>query len=93
LNSALTQILDPTNGSVIGAENGLNSQVSSAQAQEVQIQTTVDTYKAYLTQIFSELETRVSALQAQGNAFTAAFGGSTSSSSSGTSSSSSSSSG
>ena len=90
LSAALTQILDPINGSVIGAENGLNAQVSSAQAQEVQIQTSVDAYKAYLTQIFSDLETRVSALQAQGSAFTAAFGGSNSSSSSSTSSSSSS---
>ncbi len=85
LSVALTQILDPTSGSVIGAENGLNAQISSTQAQEVQIQTTVDNYKAYLTQIFSELETRVSALQAQGSAFTAAFG-STSSTSSSTSS-------
>ncbi len=96
LNAALTQILDPTNGSVIGAENGLNSQVSTAQAQITQIQTTVTNYTAYLTQLFSELETRVSTLQAQGSAFTAAFGGSSSSStssgasSSGTSSSSSS---
>ena len=80
LSAALTQILDPTVGAVIGAENGLNSEVSSAQAQIVQIQSTVDTYKAYLTQIFSELETRVSALQAQGSAFTAAFGSTTSSS-------------
>ena len=81
LSAALTRILDPMNGSVIGAENGINSQVSSAQAQIVQIQTTVGTYKAYLTQLFSDMETRVSALQAQGSAFTAAFGGSSSSSS------------
>ncbi len=82
LSAALTQILDPTSGSVIGAENGLNAQVSSAQSQITQIQTTVDTYKAYLTQIFSDLETRVSALQAQGSAFTAAFGSTSSTSSS-----------
>ena len=86
LSAALTQILDPDNGSVVGAENALNAQVSSAQAQEVQIQTTVDNYKAYLTQIFSDLETRVSALQAQGSAFTAAFGGATTSSTSSASS-------
>lgn len=86
LSAALTQILDPTSGSVIGAENGLNAQISSAQDQITQIQTTVTNYKAYLTQIFSELETRVSALQAQGSAFTAAFGNS--SNSNGTSSSS-----
>ncbi len=91
LNAALTQILDPVNGSVIGAENALNSQVSSAQAQITQIQTTVTNYTAYLTQLFSDMETRVSALQAQGNAFTASFGGSTSSSSAGTASASSSS--
>ena len=74
LDSALTQILDPTNGAIAGAEGGLDSQVASAQAQITQIQTTVDTYKTYLTQLFSEMETRVSALQAQGSAFTAAFG-------------------
>ncbi len=85
LDSALTQILDPTNGAVAGAENGLDSQISSAQAQITQIQTTVDNYKTYLTQIFSELETRVSALQAQGSAFTAAFGNNSSTSSSTTS--------
>ena len=87
LGAALTQILDPTIGSVIGAENGLNSEIASAQTQITQIQTTVTNYTAYLTQLFSEMETRVSALQAQGSAFTASFGGSTSSSSSGVSSS------
>ena len=86
LSAALSQILDPTSGSVIGAENGLNAQISSAQDQITQIQTTVDNYKAYLTQIFSDLETRVSALQAQGSAFTAAFGGSSSGSSASSSS-------
>ncbi len=87
LDSALTQILDPTAGAVAGAENGLNSQISSAQAQITQIQTTVDNYKSYLTQLFSEMETRVSALQAQGSAFSAAFGGSSSSSTTSSSSS------
>jgi flagellar hook-associated protein 2 len=82
LNAALTQLLDPTNGSVIGAENGINSQIASAQTQITQIQTTVTNYTAYLTQLFSDMETRVSALQAQGSAFTAAFGGASSSSSS-----------
>ncbi len=82
LSSALTQILDPTNGAVAGAENGLNSQISSAQAQITQIQTTVDTYKTYLTQLFSTMETRVSALQAQGSAFSAAFGSNSSTTSS-----------
>ena len=81
LNSALTQILDPTNGAVAGAESGLNSQISSAQAQITQIQTTVDNYKTYLTQLFSAMETRVSALQAQGSAFSAAFGSTSTSSS------------
>lgn len=82
LDSALTQILDPTVGAIAGAENGLNSQISSAQAQITQIQTTVDTYKTYLTQLFSEMETRVSALQAQGSAFSAAFGSNSSTTSS-----------
>jgi len=74
ISAALSQILDPSSGAVAGAENGLNSQVGSAQAQITQIQTTVDKYKTYLTLLFSQMETRVSKLQAQGSAFTAAFG-------------------
>jgi len=71
---ALSQVLDPSTGAVAGAENGLNSQVAAAQAQITKIQTTVDDYKKYLTLLFSQMETRVSKLQAQGSAFTAAFG-------------------
>jgi len=78
---ALSQVLDPSTGAVAGAENGLNSQVAAAQAQITKIQTTVDDYKKYLTLLFSQMETRVSKLQAQGSAFTAAFGSTSSNSS------------
>ena len=71
LNGTLTQLLDPVNGSVAGAETSLNSQISDTQNQISQIQTDISTYKDYLTQMFSDMETRVSALQAQGNAFAA----------------------
>ena len=81
LNQTLTQILDPINGSVAGAETGLNSQISDTQAQIASIQTEVSTYTDYLTQIFSQMETRISALQAQGNAFAAQIGAASSSSS------------
>ena len=74
LNQTLTQILDPVNGAVAGAETSLNSQISDTQDQIAQIQTEVSTYKDYLTQMFSDMETRVSALQAQGNAFAAQIG-------------------
>ncbi len=84
LNQTLTQILDPINGSVAGAETSLNSQISDTQAQIAQIQTEVSAYKDYLTTLFSEMETRISALQAQGNAFSAQIGASTSNSNSGT---------
>ena len=70
---ALAQVLDPSTGAVAGAEDGLNSQVAAAQAQITKIQTTVDDYKKYLTLLFSQMETRVSKLQAQGSAFSAAF--------------------
>ena len=85
LGQTLTQILDPVNGAVAGAETSLNSQISDTQAQISQIQADVSTYKDYLTQLFSDMETRVSALQAQGNAFAASIGStsSTTSSSSG----------
>ncbi len=83
---ALSQILDPATGAVAGAEDGLNSQVAAAQAQITKVQTTVDNYKAYLTQVFSQAETRISRLQAQGSAFTAAFGANNSNTSSGGSS-------
>ena len=79
---ALSQVLDPSTGAVAGAEDGLNSQVAAAQAQITKIQTTVDDYKKYLTLLFSQMETRVSKLQAQGSAFTAAFGSTTGNSSS-----------
>ena len=82
LNSTLTQILDPVNGSVAGAETSLNSQISDTQAQIASIQTEVSTYKDYLTQVFSDMETRISALQAQGNAFAAQIGAASSTSSS-----------
>ena len=74
LNLTLTQMLDPVNGAVAGAETSLNSQISDTQNQISQIQTDVSTYKDYLTQLFSDMETRVSALQAQGSAFAASIG-------------------
>ncbi len=83
LGSALSQILDPTIGSVSGAEGAINSQITAAQKQIGEIQVTVDTYKAYLTKLFSDTETRISKLQAQGSAFTAAFGANSNNGSSG----------
>ena len=82
LSQTLTQILDPINGSIAGAETSLNSQIADAQTQITQIQTSVTNYQAYLTQLFSDMETRVSALQAQGNAFNASIGNTSSTSSS-----------
>lgn len=83
LNQTLTQILDPINGAVFGAEKSLNAQISDTQNQIAQIQDGVSAYKDYLTQMFSDMETRVSALQAQGNAFAASIGSTTSTNSSG----------
>ena len=74
LGRTLTQILDPVNGAVIGAEHSLNSQISDTQDQIQKIQDQVSTYKDYLTQMFSQMESRVSALQAQGSAFAAQIG-------------------
>ena len=82
LAQTLTQLLDPINGAVAGAESGLNSQISDTQAQIAQIQASVSTYTDYLTQLFSQMETRISLLQAQGNAFNAQIGNTTSNSSS-----------
>ncbi len=81
LSQTLTQLLDPINGAVAGAETGLNSQISDTQAQIAQIQASVSTYTDYLTQLFSQMETRISILQAQGNAFNAQIGNTTSTSS------------
>jgi len=74
LSTALTQILDPTQGAVIGAENSLNSQIADAQAQITQLQDQISAYTDYLRQTFSAMETRVSQLQAQGSAFAAQIG-------------------
>ena len=82
LSAALAQILDPLNGSVAGAESSLTAQLSDAQAQITKIQTEVSTYKDYLTQLFSQMETRVSKLQSQGTAFAASIGSVNNSSSS-----------
>ena len=79
LGRTLTQILDPVNGAVIGAEHSLNSQISDTQDQIQKIQDQVSTYKDYLKQMFSQMESRVSALQAQGAAFSAQVGASTNS--------------
>ena len=81
VNSLITGLLDPTTGGVIGAEHSLNSQIADAQTQITQMQSQVTAYTAYLTQEFSTMETLVSQLQAQGNAFSAAVGSSSSSSS------------
>jgi len=81
LGRTLTQILDPINGSVIGAEHSLNSQISDTQDQIQRIQDQISSYKDYLTQMFSQMETRVSALQSQGSAFAAAIGSTNSTSS------------
>ncbi len=74
LGTALTQILDPTQGAIIGAENSLNSQISDTQAQITKLQDQISTYTDYLRQTFSAMETRVSQLQAQGSAFAAQIG-------------------
>lgn len=79
LSKALTQILDPINGSIIGAENGLNSQISDTQDQIAKIQTEINDYKDYLTQVFSQMETRISALKSAGDAFNAQVAGLTNS--------------
>lgn len=71
LNQVLTGILDPTNGSVAGAENSLNAQISDTQAQIQKIQDQVATYTDYLTQLFSDMETRISSLKSAGDAFNA----------------------
>ncbi len=84
LGNALTQILDPTSGGVQLAENSLNTQISNAQTQIQQVQDQVSAYQQYLTQLFSDMETRVSALQQQGSAFAAQIGATVSTSSSGT---------
>ncbi|MBV9851007.1 MAG: flagellar filament capping protein FliD [Armatimonadetes bacterium] len=81
LGNALTQIMDPISGGVILAENSLNTQISNAQQQIQNIQDQVSAYQDYLTQMFSDMETRVAQLQSQGAAFAAQIGTSTSTSS------------
>ena len=75
INNAVKQITDPTNGDVVGAENGLNAQITDAQNQINKLNDTVTQYTAYLTTLFSEMEQRVNALQSQGSAFTTSLTG------------------
>lgn len=90
VGSLIKGYLDPVTGSVIGAENTLNSQINDAQTQIQQMQDQVTAYTAYLQQMFTDMETRVSALQEQGGAFASAMGGAAASAASSSSSSSSS---
>ena len=66
-----------THGGVILAENSLNTQITNAQQQIQNIQDQVTAYQAYLTQMFSDMETRISQLQSQSAAFAAETGTST----------------
>ena len=81
VNQALTQVMDPTSGAIIGAENSLNAQITDAQKQITQMQNDISAYTQQLQQTFSDMETRISLLQSQGAAFAAQTGTTSSSSS------------
>jgi flagellar hook-associated protein 2 len=67
----LSSILDPTNGEIASAETGLNSQITDNEKQIEKVQTEVASQTTYLQQLFSDMETRVSQLNSQGQAFAA----------------------
>ncbi len=75
LGTVLGQILDTTNGTVIGAENALNAQISDAQTQIQSMQDHLTSYTDFLRQTFTTMETRVSQLQSQSSAFSAQLSG------------------
>ncbi len=75
IGTAITSILDPTNGPLFTSENSLTAQIQDTQTQIQSMQTQLTTYTSYLQQIFTDMETRVSELQAQGSAFAAQVAG------------------
>lgn len=75
IGKTITNILDPTNGPLFGAEHSLNAQISDAEDQIQKMQDQVTAYSDYLQQMFSAMEARVSTLQSQGSAFAAQVSG------------------
>jgi len=71
LNNLLATVLDPTNGQVQQAENALNTQITNNEQQIEKVNAEVADQTAFLQQMFADMETRVSQLQQQGQAFAA----------------------
>ena len=80
LSTVVKGILDPDTGSLFGAENSLNAQITDTEQQIQKMQDQVSAYTDYLQQMFTAMEQRVSELQSQGSAFAAATGSTASSS-------------
>jgi flagellar hook-associated protein 2 len=57
LNAVVTTATDPTSGSIVGATNALNTQITSLQGQETNLQ-------SYISQVQQQYQTQFSALDA-----------------------------
>jgi flagellar hook-associated protein 2 len=57
LNAIVTSATDPTSGSIVGATNALNTQITSLQTQQTKLQT-------YISQVQQQYQTQFSALDA-----------------------------
>lgn len=75
VGTAITSILDPTNGPLFSSENSLQSQIQDAQTQIQTMQDQLTTYTNYLQTVFSDMETQVSELQSQGSSLAAQIAG------------------
>ncbi|MCW3058563.1 MAG: Flagellar capping protein [Capsulimonas sp.] len=71
LISSIAQMLDPENGAVTSAQKTLTDQITAVEKEITAANDSVSTYQDYLTQMFSDMETRMSSLQSQGTAFAA----------------------
>ena len=56
INSLISNLTDTNTGSIIGAENAINSQISDVQNQISQMQTQLDAYSANLQMEFANME-------------------------------------
>ncbi|HEX5322250.1 MAG TPA: flagellar filament capping protein FliD [Capsulimonadaceae bacterium] len=71
LNSLATQITDPNTGSIIDAEDSINTQISQVQQQITNTQTQLNAYTQFLQTEFANMESSLTALQSQSSALSA----------------------
>jgi flagellar hook-associated protein 2 len=71
INSLSTQITDPNTGSIIDAEDSINTQITQVQQQITNTQTQLSAYTQFLETEFANMESSLATLQTQSSALSA----------------------